>query len=139
VERLVGLSDVVKASDEDISWLYPNTPREQVVSKWQAEGVSLVVVTLGPDGVEAWSAGEHVSLPIRATTVSDTIGAGDSFMSGLLSALSHRSLLGKRAAVALQTISRKDLEEVLRFALSCAGITVSRTGANPPRLAEVSE
>jgi fructokinase len=138
VERLVGLSDVVKASDEDIAWLYPDTPREQVVSQWRERGVSLVVVTLGEEGVEAWSASDHVTLPAQVTTVSDTIGAGDSFMSGLLSALSQRSLLGKRSADALRGISREDLAEVLRFALTCAGITVSRTGANPPRSAEVA-
>jgi len=138
VERLVGLSDVVKASDEDIAWLYPDTPREQVVSQWRKRGVSLVVVTLGEEGVEAWSASDHVTLPAQVTTVSDTIGAGDSFMSGLLSALSQRSLLGKRSADALRGISRENLAEVLRFALTCAGITVSRTGANPPRSAEVA-
>ena len=62
VERLVGLSDVVKASDEDIAWLYPDTPREQVVSQWRERGVSLVVVTLGEEGVEAWSASDHLMI-----------------------------------------------------------------------------
>jgi fructokinase len=26
IERMVGVSDVVKASDEDLGWLYPGTP-----------------------------------------------------------------------------------------------------------------
>ena len=38
VEHLVALSDVVKASDEDVGWLYPGTPVEDVMRRWVKAG-----------------------------------------------------------------------------------------------------
>lgn len=40
VERLVAASDVVKASDEDLAWLYPGRDAAEVASRW-AEGGEL--------------------------------------------------------------------------------------------------
>jgi fructokinase len=138
VETLISLSDVVKASDEDCEWLYPGKPLQEVASDWQVLGPTLVVITQGAKGVEAWCGGLHVSLPTKAVEIVDTIGAGDSFMSGLLSALSDRARLGPRAAELLGEMIEQDLLDVLGFALRCAAITVARAGANPPRLAEVT-
>jgi len=137
MEDLIRLSDVVKASDEDIEWLYPGVPLTQVVAQWQTMGPSLVLVTRGPSGVSAHTATESVELPIHATTVVDTIGAGDSFMAGVLAGLAEKNLLGRANEAALRTISRDDLNEVVTFALSCAAVTVSRAGANPPTKAEL--
>jgi fructokinase len=137
MEDLIRLSDVVKASDEDIEWLYPGVPLTQVVSQWQTMGPSLVLVTRGPSGVSAHTATESVELPIHATTVVDTIGAGDSFMAGVLAGLAEKNLLGRANEAALRAISRDDLNEVVTFALSCAAVTVSRAGANPPTKAEL--
>jgi len=66
-----------------------------------------------------------------ATDVEDTIGAGDSFMAGLLVALQRRGFVGEGAA-RLSAIDADDLEASVNFALQCAAITVSRVGANPP-------
>ena len=51
VERLVGLSDIVKVSDEDLDWLYPGRHNEDVAREWLAGGPALVVVTRGGAGV----------------------------------------------------------------------------------------
>ena len=77
-----------------------------------------------------------VSRPTMATHVEDTIGAGDSFMAGLLVALQRRGFLGEEAAN-LSAIDAGDLESSVDFALQCAAITVSRVGANPPTQAEL--
>jgi fructokinase len=88
--------------------------------------------------VEAWFGDTHVVLPIVTTTVADTIGAGDSFMAGLLHALSAQGRLGRGEGGALEGLSQATLIDALQFALGCAAITVSRVGANPPRIAELS-
>ncbi|MEY2899877.1 MAG: hypothetical protein RL247_43, partial [Actinomycetota bacterium] len=93
VEELVGLSDIVKASDEDIAWLYPGKTLQDVVSHWRSLGPQLVVVTQGANGVVATLGSIEVSAPTLATHLHDTIGAGDSFMAGLLVALSERGAL----------------------------------------------
>lgn len=38
VERCVALSDLVKASDEDLGWLYPDDSPDQVAERWLALG-----------------------------------------------------------------------------------------------------
>lgn len=132
VERIIALADVVKASDEDIAWLYPDAVVTDVMAGWLALGPALVVVTRGRDGAEALTVGGtvHVSAPV--TDVIDTIGAGDSFMAGLLAALSDRGLLGGDRRAALRELPASDVADVVKFAARCAAITVSRPGADPP-------
>lgn len=131
IEDIIGLSQIVKASDEDIAWLYPGVSLEDVLRSWRGKGASLVVMTKGAEGVAAWAGDQTVSRPTQATSVADTIGAGDSFMSGLLVALYRRELLGG-GVDALASLPLAELEACIDFALSCAAVTVSRTGANPP-------
>ncbi len=94
VERVVALADIVKASDEDLAWLYPDATVDQVMTRWLALGTALVVITRGADGADALAASGHVHVSAPATEVADTIGAGDSFMAGLLAAVNALGLLG---------------------------------------------
>ena len=75
----------------------------------------------------------------RTVEVVDTIGAGDSFMAGLLAALDDLGLLGRENEPALRALAVAELEQILTFAARCAAITVSRPGANPPFRASVVE
>ncbi len=90
----------------------------------------------GAEGVLAQAAGHTVSLPTQASHVEDTIGAGDSFMSGLLAALHRRGFLGSGVS-SLSGMSLEQLSDCVGFALECAAITVSRVGANPPTQADI--
>lgn len=139
MEALIALSDIVKASDEDIEWLYPDWSTDDVVAHWKDLGVVLVVITTGTSGATAWGAGAPVSLPTRAHTVVDTIGAGDTVMSGLISALADSGRLGSAGRQKLAELTGDELADVLNFALAAAAITVSRAGANPPTRAEMDK
>src|ERR1700712_675732 len=44
IERLVERSDVVKASDEDLRWLYPNVAPEEAAGRWRETGPAVVAV-----------------------------------------------------------------------------------------------
>lgn len=132
IERLVALADVVKASDEDLAWLYPDADASEIMDRWLALGPALVVVTRGSDGADAVAAAGRVRVPAPPTEVADTIGAGDSFMAGLLAALSDRDLLGAGRRAELHELPASDLGEIVGFAARCAAITVSRPGADPP-------
>ena len=131
IEELIALSHIVKASDEDIEWLYPDRSEHEVFASWRDAGAALVVMTKGAEGVIAHAGAHTVSRPTMATDVEDTIGAGDSFMAGLLVALQRRGFVGEGAA-RLSAIDADDLEASVNFALQCAAITVARVGANPP-------
>lgn len=139
VERLVGLADVIKASDEDLDWLEPGVTAGDVAARWAAAGTALVVVTRGGAGVLAVTAG-GVSVEVAAekVTVADTVGAGDSFMSGLIDGLWTAGLLGADRRVALAAIDADTLTGILRRSARIAAITVSRAGANPPWSPELS-
>ncbi|MFB7513387.1 carbohydrate kinase [Streptomyces sp. NPDC056144] len=131
VERCVALSDLVKASDEDLAWLYPGESPEAVAERWLALGPALVLVTRGADGSLAVTRRETVRADAPAVAVVDTVGAGDSFMSAVLDTLAGR---GREELGALGTDS---LTELLRRAGAAAAVTVSRAGAQPPDRAEL--
>ncbi|MCX9192715.1 carbohydrate kinase [Carbonactinospora thermoautotrophica] len=135
VERLVARADVVKASVDDLAWLYPGEPYDQVAARWLESGPALVVVTLGERGVHARSRRSVLDLPALPVRVVDTVGAGDAFMSGLLAALRETGLLGRNRRAAL---AEADPEPALRTALLAAALTCERPGADPPTRAELA-
>ena len=139
IERLIALADVVKASDEDVRWLYGATPVTQVLAHWAALGPSVCAVTQGGDEVVVLAAGELQRFPTLPSRVVDTVGAGDSFMAGLVSGLLDAGLLGgPDARERLRFAEWPAINAAVDRALACAAITVSRAGANPPTRAELA-
>lgn len=124
VERLVARADVVKASEEDLAWLYPGRGVGDVLALWASLGPQLVVVTRGGEGADALGPAGALHVDAPRTAVADTIGAGDSFMAGLLADLLRHGF--------------DDPEASLRFAVRCAAVTVARAGADPPWRAELA-
>lgn len=143
VERFVALADVVKASDEDLAWLYPAVDPLESARRWKAlgapEGPAIVVVTRGADGPWGICAGGEAHVPAAKVHVADTVGAGDSFMSALLSGVVDRELDGAQRRDELRRVDADELRRILDFAARAAAVTVSRPGANPPTRAELRE
>jgi fructokinase len=138
VERLVTLADVVKVSDEDLSWLAPDAAPEDTARQWLALGPAAVVVTLGGEGAIALTrSGDRVEVAAPRVTVADTVGAGDSFMGGLLDGLWSSNLLGGDRRAALEAAGTQQWLALLDRCARIAAITVSRPGANPPTSAEL--
>lgn len=137
IETLVALSDVVKASDEDLRWLYPGESDEEVAWRWLATGPVLVVVTRGEGGVFAVSQHREIRRPAVQVDLVDTVGAGDSFTSGLLDGLRRADLVGGDRRDALAVTDEATLISILDRAATVAAITCSRPGADPPTRSEV--
>ncbi len=138
IERLIGLADVVKASDEDVRWLYGTTPSTQVLAHWASLGPSVCAVTQGGEELIVLAGGELQRFPTLPTVVADTVGAGDSFMAGLISGLLDAGLLGGAdARERLRFAEWPAITAAVERALACAAITVSRPGANPPTRADL--
>jgi len=133
VERQVSLSGVVKASEEDLRWLYPGRAIEATLERWARLGPSFCVATLGDRGAVAFLGGLRTSVAAPKVEVVDTVGAGDSFMSSLLAAMDRDGALGP--GVPRPSVER--LEAWLAFAAAAAAITCTRKGSDPPTLAEV--
>jgi fructokinase len=137
VEKMAALSDLVKASDEDLEHLYPHLDTEAAARRLLALGPAAVVVTRGGDGatwVDSTQVVEVASLPVR---VADTIGAGDTFGAAMIDGLWRRDRLGAAGRAALRELAAAEVAEVLGHAARAAAVTVSRPGADPPYRAEL--
>lgn len=134
VERCVRRADTVKASAEDLAWLYPGEPYLEVARRWAAMPHAraaarpvqrLVVVTLGEDGAVAVFGGRALACPAAKVEVADTVGAGDAFTAACLAALDGGPLSLERVA------------QALRRGCAMAAVVCTRNGAVPPAPGEV--
>jgi fructokinase len=130
VEKWVGISSVVKLSDEDIAWLYPDQSLDEVAHRWLDGETSLVVVTRGAKGIIGYTEGASEEVEGVRVDVVDTVGAGDTVGAIFVEGIMQHSVAG---------LVGHTLNTVLHRAAVAAGITVSRAGAQPPRMHELVE
>jgi fructokinase len=123
VEKWAGLSAVIKVSDDDLAWLFPNQSIDDVANRWINDGVFLVVVTRGANGLVGFTADGRVEVPGVKVDVVDTVGAGDTVGAIVVEAMASHGLVELHGDV---------LKEVLSRAAHAAAITCSRQGAQPP-------
>src|SRR6201996_4019757 len=119
--EFAGMADIVRMSDVDFEYLYGNDDYAGCAASMLEAGASLVVITQGIKGVQAWH-GKAGTLQVETPKVEvvDTIGAGDSFQAALLFAL---QALGCIATVRLRQVEADELRRALSFATGCSAIT----------------
>jgi fructokinase len=137
----IAASTIVKMSNADIEFLYPETELEKALKKIISAGPRLVLVTLGRDGAAALLRDERggitrVSAPVVDMPVADTIGAGDTFHGAFLAWLEMK---GKMSPAAITALTETELYDALYFANKAASIVCSRRGAEPPTLKDIEE
>jgi fructokinase len=135
MDAFAAAADIVRMSDVDFEFLYGGSDYAEKAKSLFKAGASLVVVTRGNKGAQAWhrKAGV-VEVQAPAADVVDTIGAGDSFQAALLFAL---RAIGRIESESLAQINADELRRALSFASNCAAFTCGRAGADPPRRADV--
>jgi fructokinase len=135
MDAFAAAADIVRMSDVDFEFLYGGGDQGERAKSLIAAGTSLVVVTRGIKGAQAWhrEAG-LVGVEAPVVDVVDTIGAGDSFQAALLFAL---RAIGRIKRDALAQIDADELGRALSFASACAAVTCGRAGADPPRQSDV--
>jgi fructokinase len=132
LDAVMARTTVVKASDDDLAWMFPGLDLEAAAARILASGPTLAVVTLGADGAVGISSDMVERVPAPRVQVIDTIGAGDAFGAALLAWLDDRRLLRKELR-----LNAAELRSALEFACLAASITCTRAGAEPPRRAEL--
>lgn len=132
LQWLMAQSTIVKASAEDLAWLYPEVDYMAAAERILGDGVRLVLVTLGAAGAYGATRQTRVSVPAVPVQVWDTIGAGDAFGAAVLAWLSERDLLDPTFS-----LSAQDLQSLLEFACLAAALTCARSGADPPWRSEM--
>jgi len=142
VERINSISHVVKASDDDINWLYgleAGSSVDEIVWGWIGSSEQIVFVTRGADGVSIYRKERtRIDVPSRAVQVQDTVGSGDTFCAHMLSGLLIIDALGQDPSQKLASVSNDQLVDITKVSAIAASITCERTGAEPPTKAELA-
>jgi len=143
VEKLNSISHIIKASDDDINWLYELTNGsnvDDIVWNWISNTDQIVFVTRGPDVVSIYRKDNvRIDVPSRPVQVQDTVGSGDTFCAHMLSGLLAINALGTDPDQKLAAINDEQLIEITKVAAIAASITCERVGSEPPTKAELAE
>ena len=135
VMRSLKVANIIKVGDEDLYHLQieGNSTLEQAEHLLKITSAQCLALTMGEKG--AWLLMSHgVSVFAREAgqlPVADTVGAGDSFLAGLLV-----WLLKQRKTTTLpqylQKMPRASAQEALQHALASASLCVQQQGCVPP-------
>jgi fructokinase len=142
LERVLAInsySDIIKASDADIWWLFDladGSDIDEIAHAW-SEGGRLVVITRGGDGASLYRNGKRIDVTAPKISLIDTVGAGDTFMANLLGELLARDALGNSPRERLAALDESELIAAAHFAAVAAGLVCERQGCEPPTKAEV--
>jgi fructokinase len=132
LHSLIAESTIVKASAEDLAWLYPDLDYRAAAERILGAGVPLVLVTRGAAGAYGATRTSQVSVSAPPVQVVDTIGAGDAFGAAALAWLHDHDALDPELSVTDQ-----DVESLLQFSCRAASLTCTRSGAEPPWRSEM--
>uniref|UniRef100_A0A0D6QYT5 fructokinase n=1 Tax=Araucaria cunninghamii TaxID=56994 RepID=A0A0D6QYT5_ARACU len=117
-------ADVIKVSEEEIEFITEGEDPydDNVVLKLFHQNLKLLLVTEGQEGCRYYSKDFSGRVSGLKVTAVDTTGAGDAFVSGVLTQLASDMTILKDEA---------RMREALQFANVCGAITVTQRGAIP--------
>lgn len=127
--RMMQLADIIKLSDEDLTWIYPDQSEQDALAQLVKDsGASVLVLTRGENGASLFHDGQWHDEPVAPMDeLKDTVGAGDTFMATMLVWLVQNGAIGQLAGLSLG-----DKLAMVRGAAQAAAINCSRQGCNPP-------
>ena len=143
VERVNSFSHLIKASDDDINWLYglkPGSNVDQIAWDWIGDSAKIVFVTRGGDGASIYRRNKtKLDVASRKVKVQDSVGAGDTFCANTLAQLQKIGALGSGAFERLAALTDKQLIEIAKVSSVAASMTCEKTGAEPPTDFELAD
>jgi fructokinase len=143
VERVNSFSHLIKASDDDINWLYglePGTNVDQIAWDWIGDSAKIVFVTRGGDGASIYrKKNTKLDVASRKVKVQDSVGAGDTFCANTLAQLQQIGALGSGAFERLAALTDKQLIDIAKVSSVAASMACEKTGAEPPTDSELAD
>jgi len=143
VERVNSFSHLIKASDDDINWLYalePGANVDQIAWDWIGDSAKIVFVTRGGDGASIYRRNKtKLDVASRKVKVQDSVGAGDTFCANTLAQLQKIGALGSGAFERLGALTDKQLVDIAKVSSVAASMACEKTGAEPPTDSELAD
>ena len=130
IKRLMTKIDILKLSDEDLLWLFnENTDESSALSELRAiANAELLILTRGSKGSSIWHNDKWYAAPAYPVDkLSDTVGAGDTFMASVLVWLTKNENM-KRLGV----LDLKEKQDLQYYAGKAASLNCKKQGCNPP-------
>ena len=128
--RMLRRADVVKVSTDDLEFIAPDD-HEAWLRLVLDGGATVALHTDGGRGVHIHTADREIEVAVPSVTVTDTIGAGDSF-GGAFAAWWDQSGRGRRHLGDVDAVGA-----AVAAAVEVAAVSCTRVGAQPPRRAEL--
>jgi fructokinase len=143
VERVNSFSHLIKASDDDINWLYglePGSNVDEIAWGWIGDSAKIVFVTRGGDGASIYRRNKtKLDVSARKVRVQDSVGAGDTFCANTLAQLQKLGALGSGAFERLAALTDKQLIDLAKVSSVAASMACEKTGAEPPTDSELAD
>lgn len=130
VQRWIDIANVVKVSEDDLRFLFPDRNSIACAQEWLSPTRPLVIVTRGENGLVGVTENEIIEVPAAKTSLVDSVGAGDTVGAIVVEALTKYELGDLHGQL---------LRETLERAAKAAAITCSRAGSQPPTSAELDK
>ena len=132
------VAHIVKASTEDLEFLFPDVDPVVGAQRLLDAGTAVVLLTDGPDPLRVVTAVNIREVPVPAVQVVDTVGAGDAFGAATLTAWLE-SGRGRSDLTRVDADALAAMAAAARFGAQVSAVTCTRSGADPPRRAELGE
>ena len=136
IREFLPYADLVKLSDDEVEFVTGCADEREAAEKLFAMGCRLLIVTRGTDGSAAYtSAGAQGFAETLRVPVTDTTGAGDSFIGSLLYQLTRDGV----DCGGLAALTGEQLTRYLAFSAQYASLTVQHKGAVMATLDELRQ
>ncbi len=131
LERIITHTQVLKLSDEDLNWLYPEMTLEDAFARFaNLSSAPVVVMTKGSEGAYAIAGEARAEVPAaKVNPLVDTVGAGDTFMATLV-----RQVAERNGDFAFDTDS---LGRLIATSSQAAALNCQHAGCQPPTRADL--
>ncbi|MBQ5947337.1 carbohydrate kinase [Massilia sp. ST3] len=120
LERMAGLADVIKVSDDDLRGLFPGMEVDAALQRLRAfNPAACCLLTRGGQGATLFHGAQRADARAPQVSVVDTVGAGDASVAGLLHSLARHP--------------GRPLRSHLHAALAAGSAACQQAGATPPQ------
>nr|WP_308215342.1 PfkB family carbohydrate kinase [Sinobaca sp. H24] len=115
-------ADIVKVSEEELELISGEADEDSALQQMQKYNIPVLIITKGELGSTLIVGKEKWDVPVEKVDAVDTTGAGDAYVSGLLSAIIEKGQ-------PIQHLSKEEWMDIARAASVSGGLAASVKGA----------